>query len=214
MTQRALSSVYRTRWSRGCAVASAGGVGFSFLLWSPQDTGTALAITTFVAGVLLVLGSPLDHSHRLRWGTLATVALNVGAGMVTAVAVMALLQVTGVLVVLLVAVTSPWARSWWARRSRRSAEVAESDDDVVPPQTWLGADTASFVRRLSDRELCEAFRHTYPALLNAQSPTVKAQIVSLRQLYLDDLERRDPLALAAWLASGATAGGSPDRFIS
>ena len=214
MTRRALSAVYRSRWSRLCAVASAGGVGFSFLLRSPQDVGAALAVIAFVTAVLLVLGTPLDQPNRVFWDTLVVVAVHVGAGVVTAVALMALLHATGVVILLLVAATSPRARSLWTRRSTRAADIAVSRGDVVPPQVWLGADPTGSVRRLTDREICEAFRRTYPALLSAESPAVKAQIVALRQLYLDELERRDPVALAAWLASGASAGGSPDRFIS
>jgi hypothetical protein len=195
-------------------VASAAGVGYSFLLWSPQDVSTALVVVMFVAVILLVLGAPPDQPDPVHWGTPGVVALHVAAGMVTAIAVMALLHGIGVLIVAVVAATSPWARSKWVRRDTSTADDALRRDDVAPPEVWLRAETVSSVRRLTDRELCEAFRRTYPVLLSAPTPAVKAQIVALRQLYLDDLERRDPTALAAWLASGASAEGSPDRFIS
>jgi hypothetical protein len=38
-------------------------------------------------------------------------------------------------------------------------------------------------------------------------------IVEARRDYIDELERRSPHGLMAWLASGARAAGDPSRFI-
>lgn len=50
-------------------------------------------------------------------------------------------------------------------------------------------------------------------LEHEHSPETHLRVVQQRQLYLDELERRNPAGLAAWLASGARAAGDPTRFI-
>jgi hypothetical protein len=41
----------------------------------------------------------------------------------------------------------------------------------------------------------------------------RLRIVARRQTYLDELERRAPAQLGAWLAAGARAAGDPSKFI-
>lgn len=55
--------------------------------------------------------------------------------------------------------------------------------------------------RLTNRELCLAWRRSFLALLEARTPTQRERVVALRQGYLDEMESRDPAALEAWLAS-------------
>jgi hypothetical protein len=38
-------------------------------------------------------------------------------------------------------------------------------------------------------------------------------VVAQRQVYLDEMERRSPSGLRAWLESGARAAGGPERFL-
>jgi hypothetical protein len=73
--------------------------------------------------------------------------------------------------------------------------------------------THDLVRQMSDAELCRAWRRSYVSLQQARGPRVRALVVHTRQLLLDELERRYPAGLKAWLGSGARAAGAPDRFI-
>jgi hypothetical protein len=66
---------------------------------------------------------------------------------------------------------------------------------------------------LSGDALCLAWRASFSALLRAGAPAERLQIVEERLAYLQELERRNPGGVAAWLASGARAAGNPARFV-
>ncbi|MDX6291466.1 MAG: hypothetical protein QOH50_541 [Kribbellaceae bacterium] len=91
-----------------------------------------------------------------------------------------------------------------SERSDQMAEsaVAESSDDAeTQPQS------------LTDAQLCTAWRISFSALEKARTEQQRLRIVEERQDCLDELERRNPHGLAAWLASGARAAGDPTRFV-
>jgi hypothetical protein len=84
------------------------------------------------------------------------------------------------------------------------------DDEAEPGSVDV---TDEMVRQMSDAALCHAWRHSFVALQKARGPRVRAMVVQTRQLLLDELDRRYPSGLQAWLGSGARAAGGPDRFI-
>jgi hypothetical protein len=63
-------------------------------------------------------------------------------------------------------------------------------------------------------ELCRAWRASYSELQQCDDPRRRAEFVEARQQFLDELERRDPVAFAQWLRSGADAGSDPSEFLS
>jgi hypothetical protein len=65
----------------------------------------------------------------------------------------------------------------------------------------------------SNAELCRAWLNSFDALRVAATPSIRLQIVQARQAYLDELERRDPDGLRAWLESNASPAGNPARFV-
>jgi hypothetical protein len=67
--------------------------------------------------------------------------------------------------------------------------------------------------RLPDVELCWAWRVSFRSLLERDEPAWRGQVVVARQAYLDELERRHPDEVAAWLASGPDPCGGPERFL-
>ncbi len=73
--------------------------------------------------------------------------------------------------------------------------------------------TSAAAREMTDADLCRQWRRSFVTLQSAQTPGERARVVAQRQVYLDELERRSPTALQAWLASGARAAGGPDRFL-
>lgn len=73
--------------------------------------------------------------------------------------------------------------------------------------------TSTAVREMTDAELCREWRHSFVTLQAARLPHELARVVAQRQVYLDEMERRSPTALQAWLESGARAAGGPDRFL-
>ena len=69
------------------------------------------------------------------------------------------------------------------------------------------------VEGLADGELCRIWRASYSALLEAADTASAARVVRVRQLYLDELDRRHREAVSAWLASGPRPTGGPERFL-
>jgi hypothetical protein len=66
----------------------------------------------------------------------------------------------------------------------------------------------------TDEALCEAWCSSYRALRAAASRQRILRIVEERGGHLDEMERRNPEAFAAWLASGATASDNPLPYLS
>ncbi|MEV6267356.1 hypothetical protein AB0L64_09325 [Kribbella sp. NPDC051936] len=66
---------------------------------------------------------------------------------------------------------------------------------------------------LSNEALCLAWRASYSALRRTESPAQRLRVVEERRAYLDEIERRNALGMAAWLASGPRAAGDPSRFV-
>ncbi|MFI5615521.1 hypothetical protein [Amycolatopsis sp. NPDC051903] len=69
------------------------------------------------------------------------------------------------------------------------------------------------VSSLSLDELCLAWRRSFVQLQHARDERIRHLVVSARQDYLDELERRDRHGFAKWLDSGARAASDPSRFV-
>ena len=91
-----------------------------------------------------------------------------------------------------------------------------------PVQTAPTAPTAPPVRidvpspvlaTLSTPELCLAWRRSYVALGDLPTGPARAELVTLRQSMLDEIERRDPAGFQRWLDAGARAGSDPSRYL-
>ncbi len=65
----------------------------------------------------------------------------------------------------------------------------------------------------STADLRRQWRESYEALRQARTDKQRLRIVLERQHCLDELDRRDPEGLQAWLASAASAVGDPSRFL-
>ncbi|MFI5693761.1 hypothetical protein ACIA58_18095 [Kribbella sp. NPDC051586] len=136
--------------------------------------------------------------------------------------------------VAVVAATSPPAAARVFLSPLGSAEDEERSTPVVPADeqcTTASADggnrtdlpdltsSAGLARdepavgALGDSELCRQWRHSYVTLQKACTVTARLRIVARRQIYLDELERRAPQQLEAWLQAGARAAGDPSKFI-
>ncbi|MHA7155883.1 hypothetical protein [Arthrobacter sp. TMN-50] len=68
------------------------------------------------------------------------------------------------------------------------------------------------VRQLSEADLCRIWRCTYLVVIRASTAHDLNRLGTLRGDCLDELERRDPAAFAAWVKSGARASGDPEKF--
>jgi hypothetical protein len=62
-------------------------------------------------------------------------------------------------------------------------------------------------------ELCRQWCESFDALREATTPVARLRIVMARERCLDELERRDPEGLHAWLESSASASSDPARYV-
>ncbi len=224
---------YRFLWLVFCGVLGAVGAAVA-MVWSVGVTLLVLVVAaSFGVVVALVRFGPDDHteplSHRARHMMVRYAIL----GGVAAVAVTGLGALVGaVSAALLLAVCagcSPAAIGLYRGRYRDRAGAATSTRDpsrsshdraaTIETERERPAQSAPAVPAmlapglLTDAELCRAWRASFTALQRASSPSERLSIIKARRVYLDELERRSPHGLTAWLASGARAAGDPSRFI-
>ena len=70
------------------------------------------------------------------------------------------------------------------------------------------------LRELTDEQLCRRWRASYKSSQRQQSSAVKLiAAVAERQMYLDELERRNARGFAAWLAAGPQTAGDPLPYL-
>jgi hypothetical protein len=102
-------------------------------------------------------------------------------------------------------------------RSVRTPSTAQLDA-VARAFAYASPDSAQFrapeLRDLTDEQLCKRWRASYRASQRQQSSAVKLiAAVAERQMYLDELERRNSSGFAAWLAAGPQAAEDPLPYL-
>ncbi|NVM99833.1 hypothetical protein [Arthrobacter sp. SDTb3-6] len=197
------------------------------LIIYPLASVAALACTGAAVGALATLAAhaPADVPRRRAY-RLHRAGVN---ALETGVVVLAVGGFAGALrgwvwaLVPMAVATSPWAVRKVLRHTPSRMPPAPSDDACREPRRSEAAalpaipvDAEGFapcVRALDDGGLCQAWRGSYRWLEGAHTLALQAYVVALRQAYLDELERRDPDGLEAWLQSRPRPRGGPDKFI-
>lgn len=188
--------IYRVGWSIVAVVLGLLGVASAVVMWRFATLFSTALMAAVVATAFGLCRSPDTPKPAGR-----TVLRAAGcAGVVVASAgLCTLLGAAGVLLVLLMAVSSPWVIRY-AGGPLRTRFKSSADDDGVSAMTTL--------------ELCRVWVATGDQLRTCLSPELRLRLANARQLCLDELERRDPDGVAAWLASAnASAAGDPHRFL-
>ena len=140
-------------------------------------------------GIMLAVGTDDSRSRRRR------VVLMTVTGFLIAVGAAVLIRLLGLGALVMFGVllaTSPPAIRLYGERVRRGK---------MPDAT------------VSTRQLCREWLDSYDELNRAPTSKARLRVVMARQRCLDELERRDPAGLQAWLASSASAGSDPRRFL-
>ena len=204
-------------WLRVWTGVAALAAGFAPLVL-PVSAVVFLALMGLAAGASTAAGL-LPHEavasregHRRRWGAVLQGGLRAAAWVVGAMTVACFNAYLALLVLMAVALSSPWVLH---HVRRRPAESNLRSDLALEPrrERSLFEGAAATVGRLDIDGLCWAWRRSYLALGDVRAPQARLGLVILRQLYLDEMERRDPKGFQAWLDSGAQAAGAPDRFL-
>jgi hypothetical protein len=147
--------------------------------------------------------------------------VTVATGLMTpaAVGLIATFKFAGVLLVAALAATTPVLTAKFSRGQAQGDPAEARFEPATPPGSAASpADTpaddpARELGSLDDAALCFAWRRSFRLLETARSAAERLSIVEQRQKYLDELQRRSPLGLAAWLASGARASGNPLPYV-
>lgn len=191
--------------------------GFAFVMWGAVTTlYVSLAVAFLTTLVLIgIRGERQSPEEPGRTRTLRIVRIDAFA-VVALFSVMMLAQVSGAFWLLLLALmiaTSPPAAEWWRRVGAFFAKQDQEEAPEEPQETQAAPPAAEIpLRELTDIELCYQWRHSFWELDGARTPAERAHIVTQRQRILDELTTRNASAVAAWLASGARASSSPERF--
>jgi len=210
---------YRSVWCLiGAVLVSLGAVTAVAVLGLAAAVMLGVVGAVFACGIAWVAheqGRVVSGSFRQlhRVAILGAVVLLGAIGLITLLGIPAL-----ELLVLLLA-TSPWLLHRLTRQSARStAPAGVADDFDVPDGSVSLVDVLPLddpkVPSLSDDELCWAWRRSYPLIDRARHPQDFLRVAELRQRYLDELERRDPVGFRNWLEAGARAASDPARFMS
>ncbi len=69
------------------------------------------------------------------------------------------------------------------------------------------------LRSLSTPQLCALWRKSSAGLRAASTPAARAEVVTARGVLLDELERREPEAMAEWLEAGALEPEGPSDYL-
>ena len=99
------------------------------------------------------------------------------------------------------------------RRARPEQSQAAQPVPVVVPASAESLVPLVVPDQMTVTDLCQAWRSSYVALQRATSPQSRLRTVTMRALYLEELERRAGPLVRAWLESGARAASDPGRFL-
>ena len=217
---------YAEAWRRCWCVLTAVGVGVAVLEWSPPMTLAAVTLASFCAviGHLLVWMSRErpDPGTSPAWRRIGPRSLWIGATVVALLAVTEGSASLGMLVGLVLLLTSPLVVRRIGRRTappnRPTGQRTGTDPVIASCETTSSGDApvpAGQDRRipeLTDSALCQLWRHTFWELQSEVEPAAVLVLVATRQACVDELERRNPAAVKAWLESGARAWVGPEKF--
>ena len=202
-------------------LATAAGLFCVITNWGLQWALTSMILVG--VSTALVAATVWAEEGRRAVPRIARVAFAAGLIATAAVGLVVVCKLAGVLVVLMLAGTTPALTSLVrARRLARGGLPVVQPESATPdlPAPWgqpsLNSSAAEPVRELKsldDDALCLAWRRSFLLLEQARSAMERLSIVEQRQKYLDELQQRSPEGIAAWLASGARASGNPFPYL-
>jgi hypothetical protein len=178
-----------------------------------------LATLLVMCGVVAVRGQRVRSSSWIRHSVVGGVLSTAAVGLVMG------LGLAGVIWILALTVTARAVRARVLARlvgdrdrpgadqpsTPRPAPAEGPATTIVPPPA--ATELSATLRDLDDEALCLAWRRSFVHLQRATSPSSRLCYVQQRQRILDELERRSPDGLAAWLASGCRAAGNPLPYL-
>lgn len=215
---------YETLWLIVCGLLAMVGASMA-LTWSVAATLVIFGIAATIGGAMTRTLPPVRGDDTVGSRDIAPLVVrNAFVGGIGVAAVVGLGVVTGTWalpVLALAAGTSPQAIRLCQRQfRRRPAEyIPPLQEDQADSESQSATGSVLTVERpaephlMTDTELCRAWRTSFTTLQRASSRSQRLRVVEDRRAYLDEIERRNPHGLKAWLASGARAAGNPTSYV-
>lgn len=189
--------------------------------WGLGGTAISVVVIGMAAGV--IAASVAKTEGRGEFRRIARVTLASALVAPAAMGLIAVFGFTGVLIVFLLAITTPALTAKLPRRQPKKEPPVAAAPPPLPTTTYPAPTSAPSTNpparaghelgSLDDQALCWAWRRSFRLLETAPSAVERLSVVVQRQLYLDELHRRSPEGLAAWLNSGARASGNPLPYV-
>lgn len=202
-----------TAWASAWSLIAALGVGFAILAWGPTTTLVTASVITGLGFLMQALMQAERAADKADWELRTCRALFSAAAVVSFIVLCQCVPEVALPLLAVAVVTHPGVLR--LARGPRSAALEGTDvlvsapaDEMVHP---LPGPTEA--ARLTDEELCLAWRRSFRCLERARTTIAAQDVVRLRQVYLDELARRHPSGVRAWFSSGARAAGGPDRYL-
>ena len=195
-----------------------------FVLWlaSPVATVVILVVAAGLTGAGLVAHGALADPPRLV--SVRNVAPNAArwASVFTGLVGLATADERLCLGLILVgAVTSPRILRWCGRglhrhtaeRPRRSPRgLIGLPEETVTTDPTGSAPLAATLAGFTDAQLCRAWRRSYLTLIDTE-PDRRLEVVEMRAACLNEMARRHPREIQAWLIEGGRAQSGPERYL-
>jgi hypothetical protein len=177
----------------------------------------ALAIaSTMAIGITSRIVDEQRHTHRPVVHHLKVAAPGLVIGPALG-GVIGALGIDGLLLIAVLAATSPWVVGAAVRRYRKHHPEPEPEPPPLPERIEERAVEARCPAEpadLPDEQLFNAWQLSYVLLQHARTTPDRIALVTIRQRYLDELERRNPDGFRLWMANGARAASNPRRYLS
>jgi hypothetical protein len=210
-----MSDRYPRRWRRAWLAWAATTLCLAAALWSASAVVlllvTAAVLTTLVTGLLRSESSAQHDAPSLR-----EAAADGGRWATVAVALIVVSLVQGglaVLVLIAMVLSSPQALRLFLGMGRGTSRSSAPEDLATALHALDMERAREVVHRLDLAGLCWAWTHSTGLLEEVPETPAVAAVVALREVYLDEMERRDPSGFNAWIYSDAGTTDPPDRFL-
>lgn len=212
-------NVYRTWWCRTCALL--GTIGVVAALATSPGAAVVVFIVLGVVGsiVTLCLGDTFwEQTTRGRARLLLIGAAVPGSCLAALIGYGAALGAGVLLIATAVLIGSPPVVTFANKMVRSVRTPSAAQLDAVAHALGCTDPASAFSRstslsHLTDEQLCKRWRASYRASQRRTSAIKLTSGVAERQVYLDELERRNSVGFAAWLTAGPEAAENPLPYL-
>jgi hypothetical protein len=218
---------YVTVWTRVLAVVAVLNLLLALVMYRPLNVIIALTCASAVSAVIIAAcRQDQPHVVPLDWSQIREDSALLACLLVGLPAAAQISPGATIIMILLAVGTAPplvgRARSLAARITRWPGD-ASTDSATDPDVPVRAADrvsrllelgpTPERVASLDTATLCLAWRRSFLMLSAASTPAERSVVADLRQVYLDELDKRYPSSVATWLASFPSPGSGPDGYL-